>query len=31
MLKAQESGADGQAKTIESTFTVPDLGPEAEL
>jgi predicted dehydrogenase len=31
MLKAQESGADGKAKTIESTFTVPDLGPEAAL
>jgi hypothetical protein len=28
MLKAQESSRDGEAKLIESTFTMPELDPE---
>lgn len=31
MIKAQESGEDGQAKILQSSFTPPDLGPEVEL
>lgn len=30
MLKAQQAGRDGQAKEIESTFTPPNFGTEAE-
>ncbi len=30
MLKAQEAGRDGRAKEIESTFTPPNFGTEAE-
>jgi hypothetical protein len=27
MIKAQESSRDGQAKLIESSFTMPELDP----
>jgi predicted dehydrogenase len=30
MIKAQQAGRDGQARTIESTFTPPNLAPEDE-
>jgi predicted dehydrogenase len=31
MLKAQQSSEEGQAKLIESSFTMPTLDPEAEV